>query len=52
MEQSSDILKVCVFGYLVKSGAENISKIIGSNKNNGTLNESISDNEDNDSSEG
>lgn len=27
MEQSSDILKTCVFGYLVKSGIENAFKI-------------------------
>lgn len=27
IEQTADILKVCVFGYLVKAGAENIFKI-------------------------
>lgn len=29
LEQTADILKVCVFGYLVKAGAENIFKIKG-----------------------
>lgn len=31
IEQSSDILKTCVFGYFVKAGVENIFKIRMSN---------------------
>lgn len=27
IEQTSDILKVCVFGYLIKAGAENVVRI-------------------------
>lgn len=27
MEQSSDILKTCVFGYFIKAGVENVFKI-------------------------
>lgn len=33
MEQSSDILRTCVFGYLVKAGIENAIKIKGGKKN-------------------
>lgn len=32
MEQSSDILRTCVFGYLVKAGIENAIKIKGGKK--------------------
>lgn len=31
IEQSSDILRTCVFGYFVKAGIENVFKIRGSN---------------------
>lgn len=36
IEQSSDILKTCVFGYFVKAGIENVYKIKGSNSKTNT----------------
>ena len=33
IEQASDILKTCVFGYFVKAGVENVFKITGSKLN-------------------
>lgn len=33
IEQSSDILKTCVFGYFAKAGIENVFKICGSKDN-------------------
>lgn len=32
IEQSSDILRTCVFGYFIKAGLENVFKIWGSNR--------------------
>lgn len=36
IEQASDILKTCVFGYFVKAGVENVFKIAGSKLNKRT----------------
>lgn len=31
ISESSDILRTCVFGYFVKAGVENVTKIVASN---------------------
>lgn len=37
IEQASDILRTCVFGYFVKAGIENVFKIKSGNDNDGVF---------------
>jgi len=41
IEQSSDILRTCVFGYFIKAGIENVFKIKGSAKNEQAAGETV-----------